>query len=334
MAADEFPKILLVDLEAAGARLDQYLAAQIQDTSRARIQQLIAEGKVLVDQRTSKASLRLRGGEHVELLGTPHAPPLRATPEDIPLDVVYEDDDLAVINKAAGMMVHAGAGVSEDARNRGTLVNALLHRFGALSQVGGELRPGIVHRLDKDTSGLIVVAKTDESHRRLAAQFAKREAKKTYIALVHGWMKQKQGTIKSRIGRDLVRRTRMATLAGGGREAITHYRVRRELDSPFGKFSLLDVKIDTGRTHQIRVHLSSLKHPVVGDTLYGAPAELHSRFGKGPTIPGVPKTIALSRTFLHAAALEITHPRTSKVLSFSRPLPPELDDFLAVLERR
>jgi 23S rRNA pseudouridine1911/1915/1917 synthase len=333
MTPDGFPKILEVEPEAAGSRLDQYLAKQIPDTSRARIQQLIAEGKVLVDQQPAKASLRLRGGERLQLLGTPHAPPLRAAPEDIPLDIVYEDDDLAIINKPAGMMVHAGAGASEDARNRGTLVNALLHRFGSLSQLGGELRPGIVHRLDKNTSGLIVVAKNDEAHRRLALQFAKREAKKTYIALVHGWMKQKQGTIKSKIGRDLVRRTRMTTLNRAGREAITHYRVCREVDSPFGKFSLLELKIDTGRTHQIRVHLSSLRHPVVGDTLYGAPAELHSRFSKAPTIPGVPKAIALSRNFLHAAALELTHPRTGQTLSFSCPLPPDLEEFLAVLER-
>lgn len=334
MAPEQFPKMLVVDAEAAGTRLDQYLAGQIQDTSRARIQHLIGQGKVLVEGQAAKASLRLRGGERIELMGTPQAPPMRATAEDIPLDIVYEDDDLAVINKPAGMMVHAGAGASDDARNRGTLVNALLHRFGALSQLGGELRPGIVHRLDKNTSGLIVVAKNDGAHRALATQFAQRNAKKTYIALVHGWMKQKQGTIKSRIGRDLVRRTRMRTLAGGGREAITHYRVLRELDSAFGKFSLLEVKIDTGRTHQIRVHLSALKHPVVGDTLYGAPAELHSRTGKRQALAGVPKTIALPRHFLHAAALELTHPRTGNVLSFSRPLPPELDEFLASLERR
>jgi 23S rRNA pseudouridine1911/1915/1917 synthase len=333
MAPEDFPKKLVVGSEAAGARLDQYLAAQIQNTSRARIQQLIAEGKVLVEQQPSKPSLRLQGGEHIELLGTPHAPPLRASPEDIPLDIVYEDDDLAVINKPAGMMVHAGAGASDDARNQGTLVNALLHRFGALSQVGGELRPGIVHRLDKSTSGLIVVAKNDEAHRKLAAQFARREAKKTYIALVHGWMKQKQGTIKSSISRDRMRRTRMTTSGRNGREAITHYRVRREVDSPFGKFSLLEVKIDTGRTHQIRVHLSSLKHPVVGDTLYGAPAQLQSRFGKGQSISGVPKTIALSRNFLHAAGLELAQPRSGKPLTFSRPLSPELEDFLGVLER-
>ena len=266
--------------------------------------------------------MRLHGGSAFPCSATVHLPPLRAMAEDIPLDIVYEDEDIAVVNKPAGMMVHAGAGATEDQRNRGTLVNALLHHFGQLSSVGGELRPGIVHRLDKATSGLIVVAKNDESHRRLAAQFARRQVKKKYVALVQGWLKRERGTISSSISRDQVRRTRMTTRRAGGREAITHYTVRRKLDSPYGKFSLLEVQIDTGRTHQIRVHLSSLGHPVVGDTLYGARRELSSKTGRSLSLP---------RNFLQAAALQFQHPRTGGPLSFSIPLPADLDDFLQKL---
>jgi len=316
---DTFPKTLVATIEDAGKRLDQFLVSQIAGTSRARVQQLIEETKVLVNDRAAKTSLRLRGGEVIAVLGAVKSPPLRAIAEEIPLDIVYEDDDLAVVNKPAGMMVHAGAGATEDERNRGTLVNALLHRFGQLSGVSGELRPGIVHRLDKATSGLIVVAKNDEAHRKLAAQFARRVVKKTYIALVHGWMKQDRGTISSAISRDRVRRTRMTTKSSGGRDAITHYTVQERIDSNYGKFTLLEVRIDTGRTHQIRVHLASLRHPVVGDTLYGAPREIIAKNGAG---------ISLPRNFLHAAALQLQHPRSGEALSFARPLPQELQGFL------
>lgn len=316
---DSFPKTFVATTEDAGKRLDQFLVSQISGTSRARVQQLIDEGKVLVNETTGKASLRLRGGERIAVLGEVQPAPLRAMAEKIPLDIVYEDDDLAVVNKAAGMMVHAGAGATEDERNRGTLVNALLHRFGQLSGVGGELRPGIVHRLDKATSGLIVVAKNDESHRTLAAQFARRVVKKTYIALVHGWVKQDRGTIRSSISRDRLRRTRMTTKGSGGREAVTHYTVQKRIDSKYGKFTLLELRIDTGRTHQIRVHLASLRHPVVGDTLYGAPREMSGNNDAG---------ISLPRNFLHAAALQLQHPRSGEALSFARPLPEELQGFL------
>jgi 23S rRNA pseudouridine1911/1915/1917 synthase len=217
------------------------------------------------------------------------------------------------------MLVHAGAGAAEDERNRHTLVNALLHRFGQLSGQGGELRPGIVHRLDKDTSGLIAVAKTDEAHRRLASQFMRRLVKKTYVALVHGWLKQDRGTISSSISRDRIRRTRMTTRRRSGREAITHYTVSRRINTRLGKFTLLDLKIDTGRTHQIRVHLASIGHPIVGDTLYGAPREI---------APGV----SLRRNFLHAAGLQFAHPISGEELSFSRPLPSELTGFMSHLD--
>ena len=329
---NSFPVTITVPSEVAGMRLDQFLVAHLAEVSRARVQQLIEQHQVLVQTETAKPSLRLRGGEQIQILGPALPEPLRAIPEDIPLDVVYEDNDLAVINKPAGMMVHAGAGSTDDDRNRGTLVNALLHRFGALSGVGGELRPGIVHRLDKETSGLIVVAKNDETHRKLAAHFSGRRVKKTYVALVQGWLKQDKGTIHAAISRDAVRRTRMTTRRSGGRDAITHYTVERRIDSPFGRFTLLRVKIDTGRTHQIRVHLASLGHPVVGDTLYGARRQSLSAVPKraksGDT--GLP----LLRNFLHATTLEFEHPRTGKLLSLTSPLPPELDTYLLRLEPR
>jgi 23S rRNA pseudouridine1911/1915/1917 synthase len=325
---EQFPITLSIAEDDAGKRLDQFLAARM-DVSRARVQQLIAEQKVLVNDVAAKASLKLRGGDRISVLGPAERPPLRAIPEEIPLDIVYEDDDLAIVNKPAGMMVHAGAGASEDARNRGTLVNALLHHFASLSGVGGEMRPGIVHRLDKETSGLIVVAKNDEAHRKLAAQFARREVKKKYIALVHGFVKKDSGTISASISRDRVRRIRMTTRQAGGREAVSHYSVVRRLDTPFGKFTLLDVKIDTGRTHQIRVHMASLGHPIAGDTLYGAPREMRTAGGKhGDAAP-----ISLPRNFLHAAELELSHPRTGAKLSFQSPLPPELLALLATIER-
>ncbi|MGO9403179.1 MAG: RluA family pseudouridine synthase [Terriglobales bacterium] len=331
----EFPIMLVVSPDGAGQRLDQYLATQLSElngmeVSRARVQQLIAKGEVLVNQAAAKASLRLKGDEEIRVTGPPHAPPLRAIPEEIALDIVYEDDDLAIVNKPAGMMVHAGAGATDDARNRGTLVNALLHHFKTLSALGGELRPGIVHRLDRATSGLMVVAKNDESHRRLTKQFSGREVHKTYIALVHGWPKQDRGTIQSAISRHSQKRTRMTTRGFGGREAVTHYAVRREIDSPYGKFALIELTIETGRTHQIRVHMSSLGHPVVGDALYGAPGELRSQSNKRRSA-GMPATLKLDRNFLHSAALELTHPRTKELLRFSRPLPKELENLLESL---
>jgi len=316
-----YPRTISATAEDSGRRLDQFLVTHIADVSRARVQQLIEEQKITVNGGPAKASLKLRGNEHVEILAPPLAPPLRAIAEDIPLDVVYEDEHLAVINKPAGMMVHAGAGTTDDARNRGTLVNALLHRFGSLSTVSDELRPGIVHRLDKQTSGLILIAKNDRIHRQLAQQFAARNVHKTYIALVHGWLKEDNGSIRSPIGRDLRRRTRMT--AGRGRAAVTHYQVRKRVQGRLGKFTLVEVKIETGRTHQIRVHLASLGHPVVGDTLYGAPAKLRGQRGTNPT---------LGRNFLHATAIEFKHPVSQVPVRSVAALPPELQAFLAQIE--
>ena len=205
----------------------------------------------------------------------------------------------------------------------GRLVNALLHHMAKLSGLGGELRPGIVHRLDRATSGLIVVAKNDAAHRKLAAQFSRRQVKKTYIALVQGWVKLDRGTIDSSISRDRVRRTRMTTRRTGGRQAITHYKVERRIQSQFGKFTLLELRIDTGRTHQIRVHVASLGHPVVGDTVYGAMRELRAKAGG---------TLSLPRNFLHAMSLQLQHPRTGAQLSFVQAIPAELESYLREIE--
>ena len=330
-----------VPAEASGQRLDHFLATQLEGVSRSRVQLLIDQGDVLVDGQAHKASLKLRGGERITITGEPHPAPLKAVPEAIPLDVVYEDADLAVVNKPAGMMVHAGSGASDDARSRGTLVNALLHRFKALSSTGGELRPGIVHRLDKNTSGLIVVAKNDRAHAALGAMFAERRVEKTYIALVQGAVEREKGTISAAVSRDPVRRTRMTTRPSDiGRSAISHYQVLRRLDTRFGKFTLVSVRIETGRTHQIRVHMASIGHPVVGDTLYGGAAQLRDQQAlnaapsRAARRKSEPETLRLGRNFLHAAKLEITHPLTGKRLQLEAPLPPELKAFLDRLEVR
>lgn len=332
-----FPLTIAAAIEDEGRRLDQFLVSRLGNVSRSRVQRLISGQKVLVDGAAAKASLQLRGRETISIFDEPHPPPHKAVAEDIPLDIVYEDEDLAVINKPAGMMVHAGAGATDDARHRGTLVNALLHHMNSLSGAGDDLRPGVVHRLDKETSGLIIVAKNDDAHRKLGAQFAGREVKKKYLALVHGWVKKDSGTIDKSISRDRVRRVRMTTRLTGGRTAVTHYHVRSRLDSGFGKFTLLDVKIDTGRTHQIRVHMSSIGHPIVGDTVYGAPREIrqnrNSPVSAKPARHETPHAaLKLPRNFLHAAELEFRHPRTGASIELRSKLPPELQDFLDKIE--
>ena len=302
--------------EEAGLRLDRLVTAHHPDLSRTRVQELIDSGLVLVNGRSAKVSHRVRGGESVVVQLQPR-PPVRAEAESIPLDVLYEDDDVIVINKPAGMTVHAGAGTS-----RGTLVNALLGRGQALAQSTDALRPGIVHRLDKETSGIILVAKNDAAHARLGEAFRTRAVKKTYIALVHGLLKQPRGRIELAIGRDPKRRVRMTArrtaLLARVREARTDWRVLARVDS----CTLVEVQLHTGRTHQIRVHFSALHHPVVGDTLYGAPARLRvSKINLPP----------LGRNFLHAAKLGFTHPRTAEPIEIRAPLPPELSAFLQQL---
>ena len=301
---------LLASEADTGKRLDVFLQERLAEYSRSRIQQWVKDGKALVNGAAGRASTRLRGGERIEV--TPAEPrPLRATPEEIPLRILYEDGDVIAVDKPAGMVVHAGAGVSS-----GTLVNALLHHFGALSQVGGELRPGIVHRLDRYTSGVLLVARHDAAHRGLAAQFAAREVRKTYLALVHGTMKEDRGRIEKPISRDPAARVRMTARRAGGRWALTEYRVLTR----YRGFTLLEVEIKTGRTHQIRAHLASLGRPVAGDRLYGAPARA----------PGEPK---LERFFLHAWRIRFLQPSSGVPIALESPLPPELRAWLEGLER-
>jgi 23S rRNA pseudouridine1911/1915/1917 synthase len=319
---------LRVPEEANGQRLDLFLAQHLGEVSRSRVQMLLEQGGVLIEGKQAKASRKLRSGESISVLGDPQPPPLRAMAEAITLELVYEDGDLAVVNKPAGMMVHAGSGATDDARNRGTLVNALLHHLRELSSSGGPLRPGIVHRLDKQTSGLIVVAKNDAAHSRLASMFSRRQVRKLYLALVQGELAQDRGTVNAAISRDAVRRTRMTTRREGGRSAVSHWDVLRRIHGPYGSFTLLSVRIETGRTHQIRVHMASLGHPVVGDTLYGASTAIVPleglKQGRGPRL-------VLPRNFLHAAELEFAHPTTGERLSLVSHLPADLKDFMAQL---
>jgi 23S rRNA pseudouridine1911/1915/1917 synthase len=252
-----------------------------------------------------RASYLVRASDAIDVEPAPPAP-LRASPEDIPLTVLYEDGDVVAIDKPAGMVVHAGAGI-----HSGTLVNALLHRFGSLSSAAGDLRPGIVHRLDRYTSGVLLVAKNDAAHHRLAEEFATRKVEKTYLALVHGNVKADRGRIEKPIARDPLRRVRMTARLARGRAAWTEYRVLRR----FKGFTFLEIRIGTGRTHQIRVHLASIGHPVAGDRLYGAPANV----GGEPTLP---------RYFLHAHRIRFTHPSTDQTIAVESPLPPALEAWM------
>jgi 23S rRNA pseudouridine1911/1915/1917 synthase len=296
---------LIPESSDAGKRLDAFLHERLPEFSRSRIQSWIKDERVLLDGQPVRASHLIRAGEAIAVEPA-SLPPLKAHPEELPLTILYEDDDVVVVDKPAGMVVHAGAGHHE-----GTLVNALLHHFGTLSSVNGDLRPGIVHRLDRETSGVLAVARTDAAHQSLAAQFQSREVEKVYLAIVHGHMKQPQGRITDPITRDPVRRVRMTSKLGTGRTALTEYRLLED----FGRHSYLEVRIGTGRTHQIRVHLSSLHHPIVGDRLYGAPAR----------IPGFPE---FHRFFLHAHRLRFRSPSTGEWIAVESAPPPEFSDLL------
>lgn len=302
--------------EDAAARLDAYLAARIEGWSRARLQRLIEDGDALVRGRTVKSSYRLRAGDEIEVELTP-PPSANFTPENIPVEIAYEDDELVVVNKPAGLVVHPAAGVPG-----GTLANALAFHFQQLSKLSGTVRPGIVHRLDRDTSGLMVVAKQESAHENLQDQFRARTVFKSYVALVHGRVKEDKGQIDQPLARDPRNRTRMSVVRAG-RTALSLYRVRRRFD----RFTLLDVQIKTGRTHQIRVHLAWLKHPVVGDETYGG--------GRDKTVPDTrlrARINALGRQFLHAETLGFHHPRTHEWMRFTAPLPLALAEFLEEME--
>jgi len=308
---------LRTDGEALGRRLDAWVSAALPSLSRARVQALIASGHVRVDGQPSRASARLRPGQDVTVV-VPEPAAAVPAPEDIPLAVVHDDPHLLVVDKPAGLVVHPGAG-----RAGGTLVNALLRHVPDLSGIGGVLRPGIVHRLDRGTSGLIVVAKTDEAHRDLVRQFASREVVKQYRALVHGVPSARSGEIAAPIGRDPVHRKRMSVRAPRGREARTTWTLERAFDGA----SLLRVRIHTGRTHQIRVHLAFIGHPVLGDATYGG-----TRTPSSKRAAAREAIAALDRPALHAARLEFTHPATGERVAFESPLPADLRALIAHLE--
>ena len=306
----------VVSAEETGTRLDRVVAQRCPELSRTRVQELIDEGLIQLNGKPAKGSHKLRIGDAIRVEARPR-PPMRAEAESIPLDILYEDEDVVAVNKPAGMTVHAGAG-----NHAGTLVNALLGRGQELSHGGDPLRPGIVHRLDKETSGILLVAKNDFAHAKLAEEFRQRTVSKIYVALVQGQIHEDSGRIELPIARDPVRRTRMTTkraaLLPNSRPARTDWRVLARIDST----SLLEVKLHTGRTHQIRVHFSALRHPVVGDTLYGASGQLHVGHTALP---------ALHRNFLHAAKIGFTQPRTGAAIHLTAALPAELRGYLAKL---
>jgi len=305
----------IVSADQATQRLDRFLAVQLPEMSRTRVQSLVDEGRVLVDGTTVKPSYRVEEGDVISV-EIPPPPPAAVEAESISLDVLYEDADIAVINKSAGIIIHPGAGAET-----GTMVAALLHRFGGmagLSNVGGPLRPGIVHRLDKGTSGAVVIAKTDAAHKRLVDEFRDRTVKKTYVALLHGRLKGEAGTIDLPVARDLRRRSRMTARRREGRQARTDWRMRFRL----GAYTFIEADLHTGRTHQFRVHFSALGCPVVGDTLYGAPRQERVQ-GK--------LLLPLDRNFLHAARLAFSHPTTGKQIAVRAPIPEELLSYLRLL---
>ncbi len=305
----------IVMCEHAGTRLDTYLASAL-GVSRSAVERLLEEGNVTLTGGSAAKNYRLRGGEQISVT-LPDPVPAEALPEDIPLDVVYEDADIIVINKPSGMVVYPAAG-----NESGTLVNALLHHCrGSLSGVGGVERPGIVHRIDKDTSGLLVVAKHDAAHNALAEQLKTHTVSRIYYAIAVGNLREDRGTVHAPIGRHPTDRKRMAITRreGEGKDAITHYEVLER----YGSFTYLSCKLETGRTHQIRVHMASLGHPLLGDPVYG---------GNGTRFEAQHRKL-LHGQCLHAGELALLHPRTGEEMHFSAPLPSDFSTLLEILRR-
>ena len=304
-------QIFTVTKGGQGSRLDQFLRAQLPEYSRAFLQKLIEQGSVLVDGKAGKPSYKVRAGDRVSV-EIPPLRPLAAQPEEIPLEILYEDDDLVVVNKPAGLVVHPATGNYEH-----TLVNALLHHCrGQLAGIGGVERPGIVHRLDKGTSGCLVVAKTDGAHQSLVAQFRSRLVKKIYRAVCWGKFERPTGRIETVIGRSERNRKKMSARVARGRPSLTEYRVLKQ----FEQFALVELTLHTGRTHQIRVHMAHIGHPVVGDVVYG-------RLRSTPSAPH--PTISIARPLLHAYKLGFTHPRSQEFMEFTAPVP---DDMVKLCE--
>ena len=284
-------------------RIDKFLTTQLEDFSRSKVQQLISEGLVLVNEEEIKANYKIENGDTITVT-IPEPEEIDIKSEDIPLEIIFEDEDIVIINKTQGMVVHPGAGNPD-----GTLVNALLYHIDDLSGINGEIRPGIVHRLDKDTSGILVVAKNDTAHVHLSEQLQNRTVKRTYWAIVHDQIPHEHGTVDAPIGRDPNDRQKF-TVIKDGKEAITHFKVLEH----FEKYTFVEISLETGRTHQIRVHFNYIKHPVAGDEIYGPRKTLK---GKGQ--------------FLHARALEFIHPRINEVMRFEADLPEIFEKNLATL---
>ena len=295
--------------EVKGQRLDVFVVEHCPELSRSHVQKLIEQGMVLVDGAQRKANYKLRDTEEVQV-SVPEAEPITAAPEDIPLDILYEDKDIIVVNKARGMVVHPASGVYS-----GTLVNALLHHCQDLSGINGEIRPGIVHRLDKDTSGVMVCAKNDTAHLDLAEQIRTKTAHRIYWAIVHGNIKEEAGIIKGDIGRHPTDRKKMAIVRENGKPAVTHFKVLER----FGEYTLVECKLETGRTHQIRVHMTSIGHPLVNDPKYG---------------PKKSSPFAIQGQALHSLQLTLTHPVTKEKMTFTAPVPSDMEKILTGLRNK